>query len=233
MRIGVGSRLMIAAALMASAVAARAQPAPAPAPRDVIADLIDRSVPPPKDEDEPDTAGQARAPSEPELETSPLPQAGPQTGPQLPFAPSPRHQLNAPVRIDETGKTPDAPPTVRDMAYDARIRSSFASAESFQGPLEGGWTLTERGDVDRFALQIVDRRDRLEAVWRDLRRPGSLNASGLVDDIQRTGQDLTLRFAAGDIACVIRLHEGADGRWTGDLARGDQHFTVTLRRTSP
>ncbi|HEX2814903.1 MAG TPA: hypothetical protein VHN39_00810 [Phenylobacterium sp.] len=226
MRIGVVSLLM-----MATAMAAGAQPAPAPAsaPRDAIADLIDRSVPPPKDEDEPDTAGQPRAAQEPEIDST----VAPQPGPQVPFAPAPRQQLTAPVRIDETGKTPDAPLTVRDMVYDARIRSSFASAESFQGPLDGGWTLTERGDVDRYALQIVDRRDRLEAVWRDLRRAGSLNASGLVDDIQRTGPDLTLRFASGDIACLISLHQGADGRWIGDLARGDQHFTVTLRRTSP
>jgi hypothetical protein len=40
-------------------------------------------------------------------------------------------------------------------------------------------------------------------------------------------------MASGDIASIVRLHEGGNGRWTGDLARGDEHFTVTLRRTGP
>jgi hypothetical protein len=231
MRIGIVALLLTMAA---APVGAQPAPAAAPASRDPIADILNRNVPPPKDEDEPDTAGQPRAATDAEPEASLVPQTAPQAGPQLPFAPAPRQQRGAPVRIEETGKTPDSPPTVRDLAYDARIRSSFASAESFQGPLEGGWTLAEARDGDRYALQIVDRRDRLEAVWRDLRRPGSLNASGVVEEIQRTGPDLTLRFmASSPIASVARLHQGADGRWTGDLARGDEHFTVTLRRTSP
>jgi hypothetical protein len=237
MRIGVISLLMMAAALPAGA-----QPAPAPAPRDVIADLIDRSVPPPKDEDEPDTAGQPRAAQESELDSSPLPQTGPQTGPQsgpqpgsqLPFAPAPRQQLNAPVRIEEAGKTPDAPLTVRDMTYDARIRSSFASAESFQGPLDGGWTLSA-ADQELYALQLVDRRDRLEGVWRDLRRRGSLNGSGLVDDLQRQGADLILRFtpSPGVETSVATLHDGGSGLWTWELAEAGRRRPVTLRRTSP
>jgi hypothetical protein len=241
MRIGMVSFLLTVAAAQAAA-----QPAPAPPPRDAIADLLDRSVPPPKDEDEPDTAGQPRAPADAEPEASPLPQAGrqagpqtaPQTGPQIgpqpPFAPPPRQQLNAPVRVDETGKTPDAPPTVRDMAYDARIRSSFASAESYQGPLEGGWTLST-ADQPLYALQLVDRRDRLEGVWRDLRRRGAINGSGLVDDMQRQGGALILRFTPqpGAETSVATLRESGGGVWTGELAEAGRRRTVTLRHTSP
>jgi hypothetical protein len=73
MRIGIVSFLLTVAAAQAAA-----QPAPAPPLRDAIADLLDRSVPPPKDEDEPDTAGQPRAPADAEPEASSLPQAGPQ-----------------------------------------------------------------------------------------------------------------------------------------------------------
>jgi hypothetical protein len=227
-------RICLLALLLATAgfTAAAAQPEPTanPPPHDVIGDILDRRVPLPRDEDEPDTAGQPRTAAEPEPEPIALP-----PGVQArSYTPAPRSVRDAAVRVDEVGKTPDAPPGVRDLAYDSRIRSSFASAQSFQGPLEGGWTLADARDGDRYALQIVDRRDRLEAVWRDLRRTGSLNASGLVDDIQRTGQDLTLRFAAsGDMPSVVRLHTAGDGRWTGDMARGDQHFTVTLRRTGP
>src|SRR5258708_39930573 len=73
-----------------------------------------------------------------------------------------------------------------------------------------------------YALQIVDRRDRLEGVWRDIRRKGSLIASGLVDDIQRQGLDVTLRFtpAPGAPTTVATLHGGADGRWTREPVEG-------------
>jgi len=221
--------------LAAAASPVLAQPPPAappatsagPTSRDAIGDILDRRVPLSKDEDEPDTAGQPRA--APEAEPKVLPTAPPPTT----YRVAPRPQLDAPVHIDETGKTPDGPPGLRDMAYDSRIRSSFASAESFQGPLDGGWTLAARG-ADVYAFQIVDRRDRLEAVWRDLRRPGSLNASGLVDDIQRSGGGVTLRFTeTSSPSATLTLHPAPDGRWTGDLVRGDETLTVTMRKTGP
>jgi len=218
--------LLAAGIAFALAPAARAQtPPPTPA-RDAIGDILDRRVPPPRDEDEPDTAGQPRTAPEPD------PAIVPQ-GPPLPYAPAPRPQQGAPVSVDETGKTPDRPPAMRDLAYDSRIRASFASAESFQGPLDGGWTLSAGGQ-DLYALQLVDRRDRLEGVWRDLRRKGALNGSGIVTDLQRQGAELTLRFtpSPGAPMTVATLHEGS-GQWSGELAEGAARRAVTLRRTSP
>jgi hypothetical protein len=193
--------------------------------RDPIGDLLNRGAP--GDEDEPDTAGQPR--TGPDLPPALLPGApAPHT-----YTTAPRSQQDTPVGIDETGKTPDAPLSIRDLAYDARIRSSFASAQSFQGPLDGGWTLADRFG-DRYVLQIVDRRDRLEAVWRDLRRPGSIEGSGLVDTIQRSGGDLTLRFTETQTPnLTLTLRQESDGRWSGKLLRGDEAFPVTLRRTGP
>src|SRR5258707_4414841 len=95
-------------------------------------------------------------------------------------------EIGGPVLLDETGRTSDARPTARDLAYDSRIRSSFASAEGFQGPLDGRWTLSAAGSGDLYSLQLVDRRNRLEGAWLDLRRKGSMGSSGLVDDIQRS-----------------------------------------------
>jgi len=231
---------LTAAAAWAAAPSSQAQappqgqpPAAAPAPRDAIADILDRRVPLPRDEDEPDTAGQPRAAAEPEPPL--VPQSGPPAGPAAPYAPAPRTQQGGPVSIEETGKTPDRPPSVRDLAYDTRIRSSFASAESYQGPLDGGWTLSAGGQ-DLYALQLVDRRDRLEGVWRDLRRKGSLNASGLVDDLQRQGAELTVRFrpTPGGPTSVATLHDSSGGGlWAGELAEGGARRAVTLRRTSP
>ena len=223
-------RIAVLLVLLVAGVAlpAASQPAqPPPPPEDVIGSLLDhRGQAPPKDEDEPDAAGQTPAAPEPEPQTSPSASS-----------PASRPQLTEPVHVEDTGRTPDSPPKPRDLAYDSRIRASFASAEGFQGPLEGGWTLTANGsgDGDLYSLQLVDRADRLEGVWRDLRRKGSLNASGLVEDIQRQGQDLILRFtpAPGAARTVAMLHGGSDGRWTGELAEGDRKRPVVLRRSGP
>jgi hypothetical protein len=221
-------RVRILPFLIAAALAppAGAQPAP-PAPSDVIGALLAHPGQAPGDEDEPDTASAPRTAPEPEPMITPPPGA-------VPYTPAPRPRLTAPVHVEETGKTADAPPTLRDMAYEARIRSSFASAEGFQGPLDGGWTLSADGR-DLYALQLVDRRDRLEGVWRDVRRKGSLNASGLVDDIQRQGSQLTLRFtpAPGAPTAVATLHDSGAGRWIGELAEGGARRSVTLRRGGP
>jgi hypothetical protein len=219
--------LLLAATLAPRAWAQPVAPAPAPSSRDVIGALLDHRGQAPRDEDEPDTASAPRAAPEPE--PSIIPQAG-----VAPYTPAPRPHLAAPVHVEETGKTADAPPTPRDMAYEARVRSSFASAEGFQGPLDGGWTLSADGR-DLYALQLVDQRDRLEGVWRDVRRKGSLNASGVVDDIQRQGSELTLRFtpSPGAPTTVATLHDGGGGRWSGELAEGAARRTVTLRRASP
>jgi len=139
------------------------------------------------------------------------------------------------VQIEETGKTPDAPPSLAAMAYDMRLRSSFMSAQGYQGPLDGGWTLAAPGGEELFALQLVDRPDRLEGAWRDLRRKGALDGSGLVDDIQRTGSELTLRIPSGSGGgvAVASLHGTADGRWAGELTEGGQPRPIILRRTGP
>jgi hypothetical protein len=225
MRLGLLSLTILALA----APVARAQPPAATPPvhvRDPIGALLNPNAPPSRDEDEPDVAGQPKTAPEPEPSVLPI---GPQ--PKT-YVPAPRPQLDGPVSVDDLGKTPDRPPEIRDLAYDARIRASFASAQGFQGPLDGGWMLSADGQ-DLYALQLVDRRDRLEGVWRDVRRKGALNASGLVDDLQRQGGELTLRFAAqpGAAATVATLHEAGDGQWRGELAEGGARHAVVLRRT--
>jgi hypothetical protein len=197
---------------------------------DIIGSLLDpRHKPTAAEEEEPDTAGQTRAAPDAELT---LPAPGPPLA-RLPYAaPPPKSQRDRPVHVEETAKTPDGPPGERDLAYESRIRASFAAAEGFQGPLDGGWTLAV-GKDDVYVLQLVDKPDRLEGVWRDLRRKGALNASGLVDDIQRQGGQLTLRFAArpGAAMSVATLHADPDGRWSGELEEDGHHHAVVLRRS--
>jgi hypothetical protein len=122
---------------------------------------------------------------------------------------------------------PKAASQLNDLALDSRIRASSASVQRFQGPLDGGWTLSA-GAADLYALQLADRGNApVEGAWRDLRRPGALDASGFIDEIERTDADLTLRFAGGRVAV---LHGGGDGRWSGELTEGGQTRAVTLRR---
>ena len=67
-----------------------------------------------------------------------------------------------------------------------------------------------------------------------MRRKGALGASGLVDDIQRIGTDLTLRFAAGGSALVTAtLHSGYDGSWAGELTEAGRTRAVVLLRRYP
>jgi hypothetical protein len=114
------------------------------------------------------------------------------------------------------------------VAYDSRIRASMVSAQGFQGPLDGGWTLmSPQGPL--YAFQLVDRgTGAVEGAWRDLRRPGALDASGFVDTVERLGGEVVLRFDGGRVAT---LRSGGDGRWTGELDEAGGRRAVTLART--
>lgn len=141
--------------------------------------------------------------------------------------PEPRRSHDRPVFVHEAGRTPDGPGTEADLAYDSRLRMSASAARSFEGPLEGGWTLAAGGS-DLFALQLVDRAGFVEGAWRDLRRPGALDASGFIDAAERNGGDLTFRFAGA----VLVLHP-AEAGWAGQLTEAGHTTTARLTRRRP
>lgn len=201
---------LIAMAVLALAAApAHAQPPP---PEDPIDALLRQK---PVQTEEPDVA--SPDPSDP----SPLP-AQPQ-----PYVPA-RPILTEPVFIDEVGKSPDGPPSAADQAYDARLRSSAAMVRSFQGPMEGGWTLSA-GGRDVYALQLIDRGGWVDGAWRDLRRPGARDASGFIEGVRPSGGGVTFQLAAGAVA-VLRASQG---RWTGQLTEGGRTEAATLVRRGP
>jgi hypothetical protein len=126
------------------------------------------------------------------------------------------------------------PPPAEPDAYEARVVSSFRAAERFQGPLDGGWTLSGTDQGDLFSIRFVDHAGKLEAVWRDLRRTGALDASGVVDQVAREGGRLTLRFSPmAGVSDLVTLTAGAEGAWTGELDEGGHERRVTLAKTSP
>lgn len=131
--------------------------------------------------------------------------------------------------VEDPGKLPETPPTVPDVAYDARVRSSAASAEMFQGALDGGWTLAD-GRGDRYAFELVDKRDKVEGAWRDLRRKGEPAVSGVLDKVQRVPSGLVIAFTPPD-QTPITVTLGANLR--GELAQGRARTPVTLRKAPP
>jgi len=169
------------------------------------------------------------APPPPPVVYAPLP---PRTYSPPPPQPG-RAELTAPVHVDETGRSPEAPPTSTDLNYEARMRSSFASAQGLQGPLDGAWTLRAQAGGELYALLLVDKGlGTLEGAWRDPRRRGSTDSSGFLAAVQRNGAQLSVSFypRPGASAATITLNAGLDGVWTGELAEDGERRAVTLRR---
>ncbi len=138
-----------------------------------------------------------------------------------------QQETTRPVIVEDIARTTEGPPSPADAAYDDRLRASRASAEGFQGPLAGRWTLLASGG-ERLELQINDRGGVLEGAWRDTRRPGALDASGFIDDIARTTDGLSLRI--GDRVAALRPDSGG---WRGELTLAGRSEPVTLRRPAP
>jgi hypothetical protein len=203
-------------ALVAAGMAALAQPtwAQQPPAADPIGDLLRQRA----DPSEPDTAARG-ARVDPDPPPPPVPNA---------YVRPPAPVLTRPVYVNETGRNPDAPPSPAEAAYDSRLKSSAVSAQGFQGPMDGGWTLSG-GGRELYALQLIDRNGVVEGAWRDLRRPGALDGSGFIDAVERAGADVTFRLSGGAVA-VLRAQGGG---WAGQLTEGGRSEAVSLARRNP
>ena len=164
-----------------------------------------------------------------QLPIAPLPYA-PQPYVSRPYVP-PKGGLSTPMRIEETGKAPDGPPSPSDLYFESRVRQSFAAAQGMQGPLDGHWVVRS-GGMEIFDLQLVDRNQgTVEGAWRDPRRGGAVDASGFIDTIQRVGGELTVRFQPRTGADPVQLSLRALGDgWTGELIERGDRKSVTVRR---
>lgn len=146
--------------------------------------------------------------------------------------PDPGDEAEAAGQVEPGAPAAPAPPSTE--SYDARVEQSFAAAESFRGPLDGGWILTAKREGPLYAIRFSDSHDQLEAAWRDLRRVGALDASGLVEHVDRQGDRLTLGFSpAAGVRAVATLRARPDGAWAGELDENGRKRKVTLQKTSP
>ena len=118
---------------------------------------------------------------------------------------------------------------------DERVGGSFNAAQSYQGPLDGSWTLVSDSGKALLAFQLVDKpggQGPVEGVWRDLRRPATPGDIGLIDQIARSPAALTLTLSAtpGQSTVMISLHADPAGMWSGELREGAETTQVKLRR---
>lgn len=190
---------------------------------DPIGDAIAAALPPDQTTDQ-----------EPDAEPT-APAARPEPAPYRPTyaAPSRAPLLDKPVMIDETGKSPDGPPTPLDLGYESRIRASVAAAQGLQGPLDGGWTVRSTYGVAVLTLQLVDRGNgygQLEGAWRSL--DGPVSKVGLIDSLDRQPMTLTIRFTKtpGNPTVVLTLVPAPDGSWSGEITDEYGVHQVTMRR---
>ena len=118
---------------------------------------------------------------------------------------------------------------------DARVGGSFNAAESYQGPLDGSWTLVSASGQALLAFQLVDRpggQSPLEGVWRDLRHPSVPGDIGFIDGLVRGPGSLSITLTAtpGTPAATITLHTDPAGGWSGVMRENGADAPVKLRR---
>ena len=160
--------------------------------------------------------------------------------------PNEAQQTQPPDEATAEGETPDAgqaatlSPTPSTSAslpdganFESRVKASAAAAEGLQGPLDGGWTVRGEGGDALYGLQLVDQPGgALEGAWRDLRRTGAVGARGLVATMDRTGDELTLRFYPRDDGNVVVLHlqSFGDNVWSGSMVQRGVEAPISLTR---
>ena len=154
------------------------------------------------------------------------------------MAPVPDWVIARPV-VKRTGVTVDAydakvesPRTWEDQAYDTTVRNGAALAQSRQGPLDGGWTLLGPDGLPLLSLELADRGEGLEGVWRDVGAGPGVRRWGFVAPGAPEGGRMTLRlFGSGaSAATAVALEPSTDGSWRGEITRDGTTTAVRLRR---
>ena len=191
----------------------------------------------------PDTATSADQAVDPLADL--IAQSGPQTTDEedaAPQAPAPPHK---PTILPIPGPDPDELPghavpqgayIPTAEAYDLRVKGSILAAQGLQGPLDGGWAIEGPDGTALYALQLVDKvggYDGLEGAWRDVRRPGTVGSTGLIDFVDRSYNGFLARFSPrpGQLA-TLDLTPRGDGSWSGKLNENGVETPVVARRVA-
>ena len=154
-------------------------------------------------------------------------------------APAPRRRGRI---LPITPPEPEAPTTpgaylTTAQIYELRVKGSVAAAQNLQGPLDGSWRVTSADGAQLLALQIVDKvggASELEGAWRDVRRPGSVGSTGLIDDLRQDGDQIIARFSPrGGESAVLTLRRVGYEVWSGELYENGAPIAVRAERILP
>ena len=130
---------------------------------------------------------------------------------------------------------PAAAPTPEDTAN--AIRDAFQVAQSQRGPLDGRWRLNDAAGRALLIFQLsqpgvatADAAPSIEGAWRDPNRTGATDSSGFLDQVDRRGDALSIRFYArdGDPPILITLRPSTGGQWRGELSEDDEDLKVVM-----
>lgn len=153
--------------------------------------------------------------------------------------PAPKHRatiLPIPPPEPEAPAAPGATLTTAQV-YEMRVKGSIAAAQNLQGPLDGGWRIVGADGTQIYALQIVDKpgdTSVLEGAWRDVRRPGTVGSTGLIEDLRHDGDDVVVRFSpkVGQ-ASTLTLRPSGYERWSGELVENGARVAVSAEHVLP
>ena len=153
--------------------------------------------------------------------------------------PAPRRRgriLPIPPPEPEAPTTPGAYLTTAQI-YELRVKGSVAAAQNLQGPLDGSWKVSGADGAELYALQIVDKAggaSDLEGAWRDVRRPGSVGSTGLIEDLRQDGDQITARFSPrGGQSAMLSLRRVGEEVWSGELYENGAAVAVQAERLLP
>ena len=152
--------------------------------------------------------------------------------------PAPKHKGTVlPIPAPEPETPAPGGELTKAQVYELRVKGSVAAAQNLQGPLDGGWRIAGADGAPLYALQIVDKAGgagELEGAWRDLRRPGSVGSTGLIEELRRDGDDIVVRFSPrGGETSVLTLRPAGEARWSGQLAEDGADVAVRAEHLLP
>jgi hypothetical protein len=151
--------------------------------------------------------------------------------------PAPKHRATILPIPPPEAQAPAGGELTKAQVYEMRVKGSIAAAQNLQGPLDGGWNIAGPDGSQLYALQIVDKAGgygELEGAWRDVRRPGTVGSTGLVEDLRRDGADVVIRFSPkGGQSSVLTLRPVGDTRWSGQLVENGATEPVMAEHVLP
>jgi hypothetical protein len=150
------------------------------------------------------------------------------TGPLAPVPPP-----AAQAAPDQTGPVPYSDADAK--AYSDAVRAAARAAEALQGPLDGGWTLSDARGRPLYSFRMVDQGQGMglaQGAWRDLAAGEGPFTSGFVDSVGYDGGKLMLRFyeSGPDDLVVLTLTPSSAGVWPGELWRHGAVTKVSFKR---